>query len=175
MKKRYAVLLLSALLTAAVSAEDITTTDGTVYKNIKISETTPIGLNFVSDDKACWVDFRDLPPDTAKKYGYDPVKAADFEKMLAQNQANPAPANVPAAAPAATGTPAPAAAASPAAAGTALAQPVGASAPVVAVAVSVPPPPVIIVRGRPEHRPRSTENSRFVVWNWLTYCWRWLF
>ena len=70
MKKKYAVLLLSALLTAAVAAEDITTTDGTVYKNIKISETTPLGINFVSDDKVCWVDFRDLSADTAKKYGY---------------------------------------------------------------------------------------------------------
>ena len=100
MKRGYAVILLSALLTAAVSAEDVTTTDGTVYKDIKISETTPIGINFVSSEKACWVDFRDLPPDTAKKYGYDPAKAADFEKALAQNQGSTVNGNTPVTAPA---------------------------------------------------------------------------
>lgn len=86
MKKGYAVLLLSALFAATVLGEDITTIDGTTYKEIRITETTPLGINFVSDDRACWVDFRDLPPDVAAKYGYDPVKAAEFEKSLAQNQ-----------------------------------------------------------------------------------------
>ncbi len=105
MRKGYAVILLSALLTAAVSAEDVTTTDGTVYKDIKISETTPIGINFVSGDKACWVDFRDLPPDTAKRYGYDPAKAADFEKALAQNQGSTVTGNMPVTAPAAVISP----------------------------------------------------------------------
>jgi len=172
MKKRYAFILLFALSAAVVSAEDITTTDGTVYKNIKISETTPIGINFVSDDKACWVDFRDLPPDTAKKYGYDPAKAAEFEKMLAQSQGS----NAPATAPAVAGTPA---------AGTVSPQPVATPAPppVVSapppVAAPAPPPPVIIVKVRPEHRPehrqRSSENSGFIVWHWLTYWWKWLF
>jgi len=116
MKKRYSVLLLFALLTAAVSAEDITTTDGTVYKDIKISETTPIGINFVSGDKASWVDFRDLPPDTAKKYGYDPVKAAQFEKTLAQNQGSTLTGNMPVTAPAAVISPPAAVAVSPTAA-----------------------------------------------------------
>ena len=105
MKKGYAVLLLSALLTAAVSAEDITTTDGTVYKDIKISETTPIGINFVSGDKASWVDFRDLPPEVAQKYGYDPAKAAEFEKVLVQNQGSTVTANMPVTAPAVASPP----------------------------------------------------------------------
>ncbi len=91
--KRYAVLLLFALFAATVMGEDITTIDGTVYKDIRITETTPIGLNFVSNDKACWVDFRDLPPDVAQKYGYDPAKAAEFEKALAQNQGSAVPGN----------------------------------------------------------------------------------
>ncbi len=86
MKKRYAVLLLFALFAATVQCEDITTIDGTVYKDIRVTERTPIGINFVSNDKACWADFRDLPPDVAQKYGYDPAKAAEFEKALAQNQ-----------------------------------------------------------------------------------------
>ncbi|MEI8246594.1 MAG: hypothetical protein WCI51_12240, partial [Lentisphaerota bacterium] len=91
--KRYAVLLLFALFAATVMGEDITTIDGTVYKDIRITETTPIGLNFVSNDKACWVDFRDLPPAVAQKYGYDPAKAAEFEKALAQNQGSAVPGN----------------------------------------------------------------------------------
>ncbi|MHB9138325.1 MAG: hypothetical protein ACYC4Q_02860 [Victivallaceae bacterium] len=86
MKKIFALLLLSVLFAVTVIAEDITTIDGTVYKNIKITEITPIGVNFVCEERACWVDFRDLPPDVANKYGYDPVKAAEFEKSLAQNQ-----------------------------------------------------------------------------------------
>ena len=73
-------------LCATVLGEDITTTDGTVYKDIRVTEITPIGINFVSNEKACWTDFRDLPPDVAQKYGYDPAKAAEFEKSLAQNQ-----------------------------------------------------------------------------------------
>ena len=91
--KRYAVLLLFALFAATVMGEDITTIDGTVYKDIRITETTPIGLNFVCNDKACWVDFRDLPPDVAQKYGYDPAKAAEFEKALSQNQGSAVPGN----------------------------------------------------------------------------------
>ena len=91
--KRYAVLLLFALFAATVMGEDITTIDGTVYKDIRITETTPIGLNFVSNDKACWVDFRDLPPSVAQKYGDDPAKAAEFEKALAQNQGRAVPGN----------------------------------------------------------------------------------
>jgi len=120
--------LLFALLTAAVSAEDITTTDGTVYKDIKISETTPIGINFVSGDKACWVDFRDLPTDAAKKYGYDPAKAAQFEKTLAQNQGSTLTGNMPVTAPAAVISPPAAVAVSP--------QAVNVATPVAATTVS---------------------------------------
>jgi len=84
--KGYTVLILSALLTAGmVYGEDLVTNDGTVYKDIKITEVTPIGINFISNEKACWVDFRDLPAATATQYGYDAAKAAQFEKMLAQN------------------------------------------------------------------------------------------
>jgi hypothetical protein len=90
MKNRYAVLMLSAWLSGTIAAEDLTTADGTVYTDIKISEITPIGINFVSADKASWVDFRDLTPETAKKYGYNQEKAEAFEKQLTQNQAVPA-------------------------------------------------------------------------------------
>ncbi len=86
MKKIFALLLLSVLFAAAVIAEDIITIDGTAYKDIKVTEITPLGINFISEERACWVDFRDLTPDLAKKYGYDPAKAAEFEKSLAQNQ-----------------------------------------------------------------------------------------
>ncbi|MFA6103936.1 MAG: hypothetical protein WCV67_12790 [Victivallaceae bacterium] len=136
MKRGYAVILLSALLTAAVSAEDVTTADGTVYKDIKISETTPIGINFVSGDKACWVDFRDLPPDTAKKYGYDPVKAADFEKALTQNQGSTVSSNTPVTAPAAVVSAPAVSAVTPVATTTVSPQAVNVATPVAAATVS---------------------------------------
>jgi hypothetical protein len=79
------VLLLQAAL---IQAMDLVTRDGTTYKDVTISETTPIGLSFLSEGKAGWVDFRDLPDAVAKKYGYDPVKAKEFEQQITENGGN---------------------------------------------------------------------------------------
>lgn len=99
MKTRLSLLLMSAIFAGAAMAEDIVTSDGTVYRDVKITEITPIGINFISDNQACWADFRDLPPAVAQKYGFNPAKAGDFEKALAQNQGRTIADNTPVVAP----------------------------------------------------------------------------
>ncbi len=86
MKAAVMAVVLSVCVT--MYAKDLTLNDGTTYKDIQVTRVTPIGLEFTSDGKAGWVDFRDLPENVAKEYGYDPQKAEDFEKQIAQNQGN---------------------------------------------------------------------------------------
>jgi|GEM_PF-5419286 len=104
MKRILFSLLLVAGLGTAVRAEDLITNNGTIYPNIQIIEITPIGINFVSNNNAGWVDFRDLPPATAAHYGYDPAKAAAFEQTLTQNNGSAVAANSPVTVPAAAVT-----------------------------------------------------------------------
>ena len=85
-KQLLAAVLNLCALTVTVSAADIVATDGTVYRDINIQESTPLGINFSSEGNVHWLDFRDMPPETAARYGYDPAKAAAFEKQLAASQ-----------------------------------------------------------------------------------------
>jgi hypothetical protein len=82
--------LLSVLLfqVYVANAKDLVAKDGVTYKDVKITETLPIGLSFISDGKAGWIDFRDLPDAVAKEYGYNPKKADEFEQQIARNQGN---------------------------------------------------------------------------------------
>ncbi|MDD3117792.1 MAG: hypothetical protein PHQ27_01315 [Victivallales bacterium] len=113
MKAKILWLLLVSAVSCAVNADDIVANDGTVYKDVTVQEITPLGINFASGGNACWLDYRDMPVETAKKYGYDSAKAAAFEQSLARNQGNTAtattpvtaPAQVPAASAAAAATP----------------------------------------------------------------------
>lgn len=88
MKKTFCLLLILLLQVASTRATDLVTKDGVTYRDVTITETLPIGLSFVSEGKAGWIDFRDLPQAVAKEYGYDPKKAEKFEQQIAQNQGN---------------------------------------------------------------------------------------
>jgi len=111
MKKEYAVAALIIFLIAVVMAEDIMNTnylvalwsaltgselragrivaaDGKKYGVFGISKTTPVNINFVNGDKRCQVEYRILSPAIARKYGYDPDAAAEFEKLLNSNRNN---------------------------------------------------------------------------------------
>lgn len=100
MKTKILSCLLVSAMVLAVRADDIVANDGTVYKDVTIQEVTPLGINFVSSGNTCWLDYRDMPTETAKKYGYDPAKAAAFEKGLASTNGNTATATTPVTAPA---------------------------------------------------------------------------
>ena len=88
--KTKSLILMAAILFSAVvlSAEDLILANGTTYKDVKITQTTLIGLQFISEGKAGWVDFRDLTAEEAQEYGYDPQKAEAFEQQIAQNNGN---------------------------------------------------------------------------------------
>ena len=104
MKKGYVTIFLIAMLGASVLAEDMLNTqymavlwsalsdaslvlaDGSVCGSIKICKTAPVGINFVNGNQRCRVEYRAIPPQLAEKYGYDPVKAAEFEKLLKRRE-----------------------------------------------------------------------------------------
>ena len=136
MKTGLGLLLMSSLCAGMVMAEDLTTTDGTVYKDFTIVEKTPIGLSIVSGGQAGWVDFRDLPPAVAQKYGYNAAQAAAFEKSLVQNQGVAAGAGITTPVAAAAVTPAAATVTTPVASSTVTAQSAGVVTPVASTTVS---------------------------------------
>jgi len=104
MKKGYVTIFLIAMLGASVLTEDMLNTqymavlwsalsdaslvlaDGNVCGGIKICKTAPVGINFVNGNQRCRVEYRAIPPQLAEKYGYDPVKAAEFEKLLKRRE-----------------------------------------------------------------------------------------
>ena len=89
------LFLLSAaiFLSCYASAKDLSTRTGITYKDVTITETTPIGIFFISHGKGGWLDFRDMTDQEQEKYGYDPAKADEFEQKLVQNQGNMVPPN----------------------------------------------------------------------------------
>jgi len=97
MKVRSLVMLLAAPLICCVAGaqtdakfpSQITTSDGTLYKDAAKLRVDPDGI-LVSYQPVTGglglakLKFRDLPEDLQKQYGYDPKTAAEFEKQEAQ-------------------------------------------------------------------------------------------
>lgn len=80
-----AVFVLSAL---NLSAIDITTTDGKVYKNVNITNVMPDAIGFMYTQKDGTLTLRDikldmLTKDLQKKFNYSPAKAKNFKKQVA--------------------------------------------------------------------------------------------
>lgn len=90
MKKAF-VLLTALMLCSFAYSTDLVLNNGATFKDIEITQTTPIGINFVCNGSAGWADFRDMPMNEAAAFGYDPVKAAAFEKQLQDNQGSALP------------------------------------------------------------------------------------
>lgn len=76
MKTRLVIACCLALV--SLRAEDITLRDATVLKNAKVTEATPAYISVAHDAGVAHVMLQDLPADLQKKYGYDPVKAAQY-------------------------------------------------------------------------------------------------
>ena len=80
------ILLLSLFsLSVVLSGADITTLDGTVYKNAEVLNTMPDGIlvNYVGGtgfNTVKLLKFNNLPVSIQKKYGYNIKKATKFEK-----------------------------------------------------------------------------------------------
>ena len=76
---RLLLLILAIVLPAVdVLAEDLRTTDGTVYHRLKEVKAEPDGLVFVYDKGMAKVDFERLSPEMQRRFGYDKQKAAAF-------------------------------------------------------------------------------------------------
>jgi len=77
------------LLCLAARAEDLTTTEGKVYKEVTIRKVEPDGLAIMHAEGLAKVPFTKLSAEIQKKHGYDPAKAKEFaEKQEAQQKAN---------------------------------------------------------------------------------------
>lgn len=74
------LLVIAAILPAVgLFAEDLRSSDGTVYHNIKEVKADPDGLVFIYDKGIAKVDFERLSPEMQRRFGYDKQKAATYQ------------------------------------------------------------------------------------------------
>ena len=83
--------LVAFCMISMVSARDITTLDGGAYKNIIITNSSPVGITIYYEKPdgtpvVIGLDFRDLPQDIRKEFGYTEIRAAEFEKHAREYQ-----------------------------------------------------------------------------------------
>jgi hypothetical protein len=86
MKKIFVLPAALMMCSFASYSADLILNNGATFSNIEVTQTTPIGINFICNGSAGWADFRDMPLDEATSFGYNPAKAAAFEKQLQDNQ-----------------------------------------------------------------------------------------
>lgn len=96
MKKRYklagAWLAISLIFCAVARAEEITTTDGKVYKDVTVIRAEPDGLAVTYRPEGGGMGmgklkFRNLPENLQRQYEYDEHKAVAYEVKQARGQA----------------------------------------------------------------------------------------
>lgn len=82
MKKGLIILCIMLGLSSLMSAREIKTTDGKVYKNVSISSVTPVGIDiFYVKDGGYFIKllpFTLLSKEIQKEFGYDPQKAKTY-------------------------------------------------------------------------------------------------
>ena len=86
-----ALLAAAALGLAAaplLRAEDWTTTDGKVYKDVKVLQLEDDAVTILDSDGGALVPLATLPPDLQEKFKYDPAKAKVAAAARAQADAN---------------------------------------------------------------------------------------
>ena len=79
--------LVATLLVLPVYAEDWKTTDGIVYKDVKVIKVEDDAVTIFYADGGARVDLVNLPPDLQKRFNYDPVKAKAAADKRAQDDA----------------------------------------------------------------------------------------
>ena len=93
MKKAILFFVVFALAVMNLTALDITTTKGVVYRNVEITNVLPNAIGFMYIKKDGTSVLRDvklnlLTKDLQKKFKYSPKKAKKFEKHVAKFQAD---------------------------------------------------------------------------------------
>ncbi|MCK4982435.1 MAG: hypothetical protein KAS17_05900 [Victivallaceae bacterium] len=91
MNKTILFCVVFALSSLNLSALDITTTDGTVYKNVEVTNVLPDAVGFMYTKKDGTPVLRDvkmtlLTKDLQKKFNYSPKKAKAFTKKVNEFQ-----------------------------------------------------------------------------------------
>jgi len=74
---------LLVLFTCSCLAGDLTTLDGTTYRNVKVSRVEADGLVITHAAGGCKLDFLKLPEEVRKQYSYDAAKAEAAKKAAA--------------------------------------------------------------------------------------------
>ncbi len=76
------MMILIATACCAIAEERITikTTDGKVYEKCKVKRVEPDGIVVFHTGGIGKILFTEMPEDIQKKYGYDPEKAANYQK-----------------------------------------------------------------------------------------------
>jgi hypothetical protein len=86
MKPKAVILILTVIFSLSLTAMDITTTDGKIYKNVKVLDSSPISIDISYKSKKGQViqgiKLAKLPKDLQKKYNYSAKKAAEFTKKI---------------------------------------------------------------------------------------------
>ena len=86
---RKLLLLLPLLATAAAIscfAANITTRDGTIYRNAQVTGVDPDGIRVTHSTGVAKLRFEDLPEALQKQYHYDAAKVAAYRKQVEDAQ-----------------------------------------------------------------------------------------
>src|SRR5258708_1650207 len=78
------VLLVFAFLSAAALAENLRSTDGTVYHHPKVVQVDPDGLVVEYDKGIAKIDFHRLPPEFRQQFGFSERKATLYRTKETQ-------------------------------------------------------------------------------------------
>ena len=78
-----AILLLASLLGPNLFAMDITTLDGRTYRDCRVSHVDPDSICVLWSSSGARIKLANLPEPVRAQYGYDPAKAAAFERSEA--------------------------------------------------------------------------------------------
>ena len=83
------MLLATGLVCELVRAEDWTTTDGVVYRDVKVVKLEDDCVTILYSEGGARVQLSKLPPDVQKKVGFDPAAAkVAADKRAADDKAN---------------------------------------------------------------------------------------
>jgi hypothetical protein len=87
--KRVMMLIMLAGVSLAVNGRDITTTTGTVYKDVEITNTSPVEITIMYDDSKGnpvlrGIELKDLPENIQREFNYTQVRADEFKKHAAE-------------------------------------------------------------------------------------------
>ena len=72
----------SQRMTLPLAGEDFTTLDGDKYTNATVKKIEPDGIVVADTDGVRKLKFKNLPPETQQKFGYNPEKAAQYQKQI---------------------------------------------------------------------------------------------